>query len=75
MPTQRVERRIPWPRDRRWRPGEPINLTVDGVTTTYGLRGVQRDTDPASAFATVILEPVRSFPADATADEALPAAG
>ncbi len=59
-----VERHIPWPRDRHWRPGEPITLVEDGETITYRLRGVMRDTDPSSAFATVTLEAIRSLPLD-----------
>jgi hypothetical protein len=54
-----IETRIPWPRGRFWRPGEPITLELDGRIVTGRLRGVMRDTDPASAYATVSLEPIR----------------
>ncbi len=73
-----IERRIPWPRTRPWRPGEAISLPDDsGVTATFLLRGVHRDSDPDSAFATVTLEPIGSAAgeADATADDLLSAAG
>lgn len=60
MPSSSVERRIPLPRDRHWRPGEPMTLVENGAAITYRLHGVMRDTDPASAFATVTLEPLRS---------------
>ncbi len=60
MSRSTEERRIPWPRDRHWRPGEPMTFTDDGTTTTYRLRGVMRDTDPGSEFATVSLEPLRA---------------
>ncbi len=69
-----LERHIPWPRDRHWRPGEPITLTDDdGMTVTYRLRGVMRDTDPSSAHATVSLEPIRTMSADLDADDLLAA--
>ena len=68
-----TERRVPWPRDRHWRPGEPMTLTEGGVTTTYRLRGVMRDPDPASAFATLTLEPVRAI--EEATEEPLSAAG
>ena len=68
-----IERHIPWPRDRTWRPGEPITVTEDGLTTTYRLRGVMRDPSPTSAYATVRLEPVRTVAAES--DEPLSAAG
>lgn len=55
-----IERHVPWPRDRYWRPGEPLTIEEDGAAVTYRLRGVMRDTDPASEFATVTLEPIRS---------------
>lgn len=64
--TRLIQRRIPWPRDRFWRPGEPITLPDGGAAITYRLRGVMRDTDPASHFATVQLEPIR-IADDATA--------
>jgi hypothetical protein len=60
-----VERRMPWARGRFWRPGEPVTVTENGVSVTYLLRGVTRDWDPDSAYATVLLEPVRSVAADA----------
>ena len=78
MSRASIERHIPWPRDRHWRPGEPITLTEDGgATVTYRLRGVMRDTDPDSAFALVSLEPLRTIEAEAEAEEQnqLPAAG
>lgn len=59
-PREIVETRMPWPRGRFWRPGEPITLTQNGVAVTYLLRGVIRDADPDSPDATVLLEPVRS---------------
>ena len=59
MPTT-IERLVPWPRDRYWRPGEPLTIEENGAAVTYRLRGVMRDTDPASEFATVTLEPIRS---------------
>jgi hypothetical protein len=73
LPPSLIERHIPWPRNRTWRPGEPITLTDDGLTVTYRLRGVQRDTDPTSQFATVTLEQVRELAAET--DEVLEAAG
>jgi hypothetical protein len=60
VPTDVIEARIPWPRDRYWRPGEPITLEIDGATVTFRLRGVMRDSDPRSAFATVRLQPMRT---------------
>lgn len=60
MARDTIETRIPWPRTRFWRPGEPITLELDGRIVTGRLRGVMRDPDPSSAHATVILEPVRS---------------
>ena len=63
-----IEARVPWPRQRRWRPGEPMTLTEDGTTVTYRLRGVMRDPDPASDWATLTLEPVRTIAAGAEAD-------
>jgi hypothetical protein len=68
-----IERRIPWPRDRTWRPGEPITVTEEGGTTTYLLRGVMRDGNPTSAYATVRLEPMRTVAAEI--EEPLSAAG
>lgn len=67
--NDRIETRIEWPRDRLWRPGEPITLTVEGRVVTYRLRGVMRDADPVSAFATVILEPVREVAVSETPDQ------
>lgn len=64
MALDTIETRIPWPRDRFWRPGEPITLELDGRIVTGRLRGVMRDTDPSSANATVILEPIRSVEAE-----------
>jgi hypothetical protein len=54
-----------------------MTLTADGETTTYRLRGVMRDTDPTSEFATVTLEPLRELANEvAGGDEhRLPAAG
>lgn len=80
MPRASIERHIPWPRDRTWRPGEPITLTDEaGATITYRLRGVMRDTDPGSAFALVSLEPLRTIEAGAAPEaeepDRLPAAG
>ncbi|MGI8657283.1 MAG: hypothetical protein ACR2K4_00750 [Candidatus Limnocylindria bacterium] len=37
-----------------------MTLVENGAAITYRLHGVMRDTDPASAFATVTLEPLRS---------------
>jgi hypothetical protein len=59
-----VESRIPWPRGKFWRPGEPITLSEDGVAVTYLLRAVVRDADPGSTHATVHLEPVRTLAED-----------
>ncbi len=76
MPRTLIERHIPWPRDRHWRPGEPLTLTDDGQSVTYLLRGVMRDTDPRSEFATVTLELQRAVPADAEPEDGfLSAAG
>ena len=48
----------------------------DRRTVTYRLRGVMRDTDPSSPFATVTLEPIRAIGDGATqGDEELSAAG
>ena len=59
MRRQLLERRIAWPRTRHWRPGQPITLRgPDGTIHTYLLRGVQRDPDPAKAYATLTLEPI-----------------
>lgn len=67
---------MPWSRDRYWRPGEPFTLDEDGGSVTYLLRGVMRDTDPSSAFATLTLELVRAVPDERTgAAEPLSAAG
>jgi hypothetical protein len=70
-----IQTRMAWPRDRYWRPGEPVTVEIDGVVVTGRLRGVMRDTDPASQFATVTLQPVRSLAASAGEDEELSAAG
>jgi hypothetical protein len=75
LPRQLVERRVPWTRDRFWRPGEPMTLEEDGGTVTYLLRGVMRDTDPDSPFATVTLERVRSVAEEGAGSEPLSAAG
>lgn len=56
-----VETRMPWPRGRFWRPGEPVTVTENGVAVTYLLRGVIRDADPESPDATVLLEPIRAI--------------
>lgn len=64
MALETIETRIPWPRGRFWRPGEPITLDLDGEIVTGRLRGVMRDTDPASAWATVTLEPIRTVNAE-----------
>jgi hypothetical protein len=72
LPPPLIERRIAWPRTRAWRPGEPLTLTIDGLTTTCLLRGVNRDANPKSAYATVTLEPVRELAAE---EDALPATG
>ncbi|MGH2382103.1 MAG: hypothetical protein ACRDG7_12905 [Candidatus Limnocylindria bacterium] len=50
-----------------------MTLTVDGETITYRLRGVMRDTDPASEFAIVSLEPVRTL--EVEQEDTLSAAG
>ena len=65
-----LEVRIPWPRGRFWRPGEPITLTKGDASVTYLLRGVMRDADPESVYATVLLEPMRSVATDAVEDVA-----
>lgn len=57
-----IESRIPWPRERFWRPGEPITLTEDGASVTYLLRGVFLESD--GTHATVLLEPIRSVTAE-----------
>lgn len=75
MPRPSIETRIPWPRDRRWRPGEPMTLDLDGQSVTYLLRGVMRDTDPASHYATVTLEPMRTVTAGRADTDAVSAAG
>jgi hypothetical protein len=61
-----IETRIPWPRGRFWRPGEPITLELEGTVVTGRLRGVMRDTDPYSAYATVTLEPIRAVESEQT---------
>jgi hypothetical protein len=38
-----------------------MTVTERGRTATYRLRGVMRDTDPRSEFATVTLELVRAI--------------
>jgi hypothetical protein len=63
-----VEARIPWPRGRFWRPGEPITLTKGDASVTYLLRGVMRDADPESVYATVLLEPIRTVATDVVDD-------
>jgi hypothetical protein len=65
-----VEARIPWPRGRFWRPGEPITLTKGDASVTYLLRGVMRDADPESVYATVLLEPIRTVATDVVDDVA-----
>ena len=65
-----VEARIPWPRGRFWRPGEPITLTKGDASVTSLLRGVMRDADPESVYATVLLEPMRTVATDAAEDVA-----
>jgi hypothetical protein len=64
VPRELIERRMPWPRDRHWRPGEPMTISESGTTVTYRLRGVMRDTEPDSHFATVTLEPIRAIETD-----------
>ena len=64
MALDTIETRIPWPRNRFWRPGEPITVELDGRIVTGRLRGVMRDTDPASAHATILLEPIRTVDAE-----------
>ena len=73
-PRSTIEARIRWPRGRFWRPGEPITLTKGDESVTYLLRGVMRDADPKSGYATVLLEPVRSVGSDA-GDDLASAAG
>lgn len=63
MARDTIETRIPWPRGRFWRPGEPITLELEGTVVTARLRGVMRDTDPSSGWATVTLEPMRTVEA------------
>jgi hypothetical protein len=74
LPPQLIERHIPWARNRHWRPGERISLTESAQTITYLLRGVMRDADPRSDFATVTLEPVHALSSVAE-DDGLSAAG
>ena len=54
-----------------------MTLTDDGETTTYRLRGVMRDPDPRSAFATLSLEPLRTLEREneAEGEDELSAAG
>jgi hypothetical protein len=42
-----------------------MTLTEDGTTVTYRLRGVMRDPDPSSPWATVTLEPLRTIATEA----------
>ena len=51
-----------------------MTLTEGDASVTYRLRGVIRDADPDSLFATVLLEPVRSV-AHAGAAEDVASAG
>ena len=74
MPRPSIETRIPWPRERRWRPGEPMTLDLDGRIVTCLLRGVMRDTDPGSHYATVTLEPIRATAAIGADEDAFSAA-
>ena len=69
MPVETIQRRIPWPRGRHWRPGEPLTLTDEGVTVTYRLRGVFQDPDPSIAYAVVSLEPMRTVAVERDASE------
>ncbi|MCV0402743.1 MAG: hypothetical protein K5924_03420 [Chloroflexi bacterium] len=39
-----------------------MTLVENGESVTYRVRGVMRDMNPASEFATVTLEPIRSVP-------------
>jgi hypothetical protein len=64
MPVATIQRRIPWPRGRPWRPGEPLTLTDEGMATTYLLRGVMQESDPSIHYATVTLEPIRTMSLD-----------
>jgi hypothetical protein len=68
---QRIEVRMPWPRTRGWRPGEPITVEVDGATITGRLRGVMRDAVPGSDDATVTIEPLRTIAASEDDDPTL----
>lgn len=69
-----VWRRVPWPRNRHWTPGETIAVgDGPGGTVTYRLRGVMRDPDPSRAFATLTLEPLDAR--SAAADTRLSATG
>jgi hypothetical protein len=53
-----------------------VTLNLEGRTVTCLLRGVMRDTDPRSNYATVTLEPIGTTAAAATTDEdAVSAAG
>ena len=53
-----------------------MTLDIDGRTLTCLLRGVMRDTDPGSNYATVTLEPIRTAAAArATGEDAVSAAG
>ncbi|MGH2427767.1 MAG: hypothetical protein ACRDGV_02600 [Candidatus Limnocylindria bacterium] len=71
MPRHFIERRIPWPRDRHWRPGEAYTLRAENGPITYRLRGVMRDPDPRSEWATLKLEPLPA-PAQAKTELAEP---
>lgn len=53
-----------------------MTLDFEGRTVTCLLRGVMRDTDPGSNYATVTLQPIRTTAAAAGTDEdAVSAAG
>ena len=55
-----------------------MTLDLDGRTVTCLLRGVMRDTDPGSNYATVTLQPIRTVAttaAAATDEDAVSAAG
>jgi hypothetical protein len=53
-----------------------MTLEFEGRTVTCLLRGVMRDTDPSSHYATVTLEPIRTTAAAAATDaDAVSAAG
>ncbi len=54
-----------------------MTLNLEGRTVTCLLRGVMRDTDPASNYATVTLQPIRTTAAAAagTDEDAASAAG